>query len=569
MDDGVRTGEVARARPTVLEWFALAASLLLTLQYAWVLDDAYIYARYVDNLVHLGRGLVFNDGEYVEGYSSPLWCLLLAPVRALGLQWWTAIRLLGLVCAAGSWWLLVVLARRAAPSGARPLNLAAILLCFNYAVQSYFTSGVEAPMVQLVACAFALYVFDPRHRAAAVLVGLAPMVRHELVLPLAIALVWGWRSRGAFPWIPTLVAALTLLPWLVFRVLYYADIFPNTFYLKDEVNWARGFEYLHDTAVTYGVYVLAPLLAAIAWALVRSGVASSSALRLRERWVLLLSAAAVCVYVAKIGGDPRHYRYLAFPFCVLACASQGLLEHALQAATPRMRSLAPALGALLALGVFALYPRQLAGHPIDRTVEHFKVGEINDAQYHRLHYDLDFDPWVWDAGDETLDDIDLDFIWRDKPQLPQGPVPIRGEYRRYLDAHLSARDFDVYGEGWCVRTWKRFSQSLIHKDGLTDPILARAKVPSHRAAHKRGLKQFTPDVVTLRQRYGFKAGAARAWVAAGDAPKWLAHNIETIDAIESKAFNRHALFENVALVLRGRLAFDPYVSDEPAAGDAR
>ncbi len=559
MDDGARNGGRECARPTALEWFALAASLLLTLQYAWVLDDAYIYARYVDNLVHLGRGLVFNEGEYVEGYSSPLWCLAMIPLRALGLQWWSVIRLAGLACAAASWWLLVLLARRAAPAGARPLNLAAILLCFNYAVLSYFTSGVEAPLVQLVACAFALYVFDPRQRTAAVLVGLAPMVRHELVLPLALALVWAWRSSGRLPWRPVLVAALTLLPWLAFRVLYYADIFPNTFYLKDEVNWARGLEYLHDTAVTYGVYVLAPLLAALAWALVRSGAVRANALRTKERWVLLASAALVSAYVAKIGGDPRHYRYLAFPFCVLACASQGLLEHALQVASPRMRSFAPALGALLALGVFALHPRQLGGHPLSRSVEHFKVGEINDAQYHRLHYDLDFDPWVWDAGDETLDDIDLDFIWRDKPQLPQGPVPIRGEYRRYRAAGLSARDFDVYGEGWCVRTWKRFSQSLIHKDGLTDPILARAKVPSHRAAHKRGLKEFTADVVTLRQRYGFKAGAARAWTAAGDAPEWIVRNLETIDAIEAKAFNRHALLENVGLVLRGRLAFDPYV----------
>lgn len=41
-------------------------------------DDAYISFRYADNLAH-SRGLVFNPGERVEGYSNLLWVLLLAP----------------------------------------------------------------------------------------------------------------------------------------------------------------------------------------------------------------------------------------------------------------------------------------------------------------------------------------------------------------------------------------------------------------------------------------------------------------------------------------------------------
>jgi hypothetical protein len=49
----------------------------------------------------------------------------------------------------------------------------------------------------------------------------------------------------------------------------------------------------------------------------------------------------------------------------------------------------------------------------------------------------------------------------------------------------------------------------------------------------------------------------RAWVEAGDAPEWMARNVETLDAIEAKAFNQHDLLENLALLTRGRLAFDP------------
>jgi len=558
LSEPTRADAAPSLRPTWIEWFALAACLLLTVQYAWVLDDAYIYSRYVDNLVHLGRGLVFNEGEYVEGYSSPLWCLLLIPLRAIGLNWWAIVRLIGLASAAGTWWLLVALARRTTPTGARPINVAALLLYFNYAVLTYFTSGVESPLVQLAAAAFALFVFDPRCRTAAVIVGLSPMIRHELALPLAIALVWAWRSTGRFPRWATLTAIATLAPWLLFRVWYYADIVPNTFYLKDEVNWARGLRYVHDTARSYGVYVLAPAFVLLALVLRRSGAQIQSG----ARWVLLLSSAVVTLYVMKIGGDPRHYRYLAFPFCVLACASQGLLEHAALLSGRRAGKFATLASLCIAGGMFALYPRQLSHHPIARDAEHVKVDEINDAQYHRLHPDLDFDPWTLSADDELLDDIALDLIWGEDPLLPPAPSTMRIEYARWRASGESSASLPVGGEGWCIHAWLRFRQTLIHKDGLTDPILARAKVPSRRAAHKPGLRPLTLELCRIRQQFGSSAGACRAAVDSGEAPTWVVDNIDAIDAIERKAFNRHDLLENFGLLLRGRLSFDKNLPED-------
>ena len=47
---------------------------------AWFLcDDAFISFRYVRNLLS-GHGLVFNPGEYVEGYTNFLWILELAAI---------------------------------------------------------------------------------------------------------------------------------------------------------------------------------------------------------------------------------------------------------------------------------------------------------------------------------------------------------------------------------------------------------------------------------------------------------------------------------------------------------
>ena len=75
--------------------FGVLAPVLLF--HAWVfsnflVDDSFILLRYADNLQR-GRGLVFNLGERVEGFTSPLLVLLQAaflraqvdPTRALGI----------------------------------------------------------------------------------------------------------------------------------------------------------------------------------------------------------------------------------------------------------------------------------------------------------------------------------------------------------------------------------------------------------------------------------------------------------------------------------------------------
>jgi hypothetical protein len=544
-------------RTTAIEWACLAAGLVLTLQYSWLLDDAFIYYRYVDNLVLLGRGLVFNQGEYVEGFSSPAWTLLLIPLRALGLDWWLAVRVIGLASFAATWRLLVLLDRELAPRGGPRLNLPALFLSFNYAVLTYFTSGVESPLVQLAAAAYALYLVKPGSRAAQALVALSPLIRHELALPLAIAAVFVWRSTRRFPRVVVALCAATVGAWIVFRVAYYADLFPNTFYLKDELEVARGLAYVHDTCIAYGVYALLPALAALAIGLVRTRERIAGGARL----ALLGCAAAVALYVVKIGGDPRHYRYLAFPFCALVCASGGLVERAIVRTTPRAAArAAPVVALVVALGTFAMYPRQLARHPLDRAVEHQKVDEINDAQYHRLKPDLGFSPWTLADVADQVTAQEAEFIYPESSPLAlRRPTSVRAEYARYLAADPRPVAERVSTDGWCVRMFKRFVETLVHYDGLTDPVLARTRAESWRAGHKRDLHPLGAELAALRTRFGSRRGAFRAAVEAGAAPGWIAANLDALEVIERKAYNRRDLFENLALAF----AFPPRI--EPSA----
>ncbi len=90
-----------------LPWLVLLGWLAVV---AWFLcDDAFISFRYVRNLLE-GHGLVFNPGEYVEGYTNFLWMLELAAIwRLLGIPPEQAVPWLSIACTVGTiaamlWW---------------------------------------------------------------------------------------------------------------------------------------------------------------------------------------------------------------------------------------------------------------------------------------------------------------------------------------------------------------------------------------------------------------------------------------------------------------------------------
>jgi len=64
-------------------WAPAAILVVAGWRNRWVADDAFIDLRIVRNLVH-GFGPVFNAGERVEAYTSPLWVAILASIAGLG-----------------------------------------------------------------------------------------------------------------------------------------------------------------------------------------------------------------------------------------------------------------------------------------------------------------------------------------------------------------------------------------------------------------------------------------------------------------------------------------------------
>jgi hypothetical protein len=546
-------------RPSAVEIACLVAGLGLTLTYAWLLDDAYIYFKYVDNWLFLGRGLVYNPGEYAEGFTSPLWLLLLAALRRTGLGFWTIVRGTGILAVAAFWWGGVLVHRRLAPVSAFRLNLPLVLLSFNYALLSYFTSGTESPLVAVAAAAYALCLLGSRSRLAQVAVGLSPLVRPELALAWLLAAAWLSFRRRRPAWLILASGLGANGGWLLFRALYYADLFPTTFYLKVHASPIQGLIYLYDALTPYGLH---------AWA--AAGVILILIAR-RRRWekpdatearlAMLGVAAVMTLHVVAIGGDARHFRYLAFPVCLGTFALAGLVEIAWRPGLRRPpAATAPIAGLALALVVLCGMPRQVDRHPIGRLLfpGSFTAGRlaivdgIADAELHRLHAELPpLSPWKSGA-----------------------PIEMRPLYDAWRHGGGADPPHAVNAEYLCWYHYRHFDQWSVHGFGLTDVVLARSRGgarPDDRPGHRMTLLDRSREEADILLLSGLppRAGVYRAAVDAGRAPGWVRANLPVLELLERKIYGPRGARESLRLAthVTERIDLDAAPPGAPATLD--
>lgn len=323
--------------PTIAVWrgryvvpATLVASTVILVLHGYVfwdhtVDDAYISFRYAKNFAN-GDGLVWNEGERVEGYSNFLWVILLAGTERLGLGIVEPSRWIGFMATVGLLVTVYLLARELAANaadGSAIFALSALMLVASAPISFWTFAGLEQPLfVFLVTLCLWLHSRENAGRLdvplSALVAFLAAITRPEGVL-LAVGLVAlkGWAALRARP--RRRAEALRLTRWLAifglpyaaflaFRFTYYGDLLPNTYYQKldgqSSLSWARydaGLEYGRRFWEQYGYLLVFPLPFAALF--VRQ--ARSTAIP------LLLFAVAWAAYVTYTGSDfLQFFRFL-------------------------------------------------------------------------------------------------------------------------------------------------------------------------------------------------------------------------------------------------------------------
>jgi hypothetical protein len=292
----------------------------------WVVDDAYISFRYAEHLA-AGHGLVFNPGEYVEGYTNFLWTVLMAAAPLLGIDmtvwgkvWSMGFAALGL--------LMLAFGHRIVPSWDNKVSAVSTLLLGTCAVFSIWASGAMEP--PLVALCLILGVMLhargrdlPDERVWPLLAGftsaLAAMSRPDAGLLIVVLTVDRFvfdvrHKKMGTVWLLIGFGSIGL-PYFVWRLWYYGYLLPNTFYNKVGGTYAQLMRGMTYTGNALGVLVLiaAPGFGAV--------LAAPEKLRAYAgAFAMAMVVLLHCVYVIMVDYLPafRFYATVLPLFCLLA-----------------------------------------------------------------------------------------------------------------------------------------------------------------------------------------------------------------------------------------------------------
>ena len=278
----------------------------------FTVDDAYIAMRYSRHFAE-GNGLVYNLGERVEGYTSLLWVLVLAGSYALGFGMVTASHVIGIALSALTLILVYRMAASALPPEATLGRLFPVLfLATSWIYAGWATGGLETALFAFVSV-LAVSHLQSRITAGCSISDWLPLICLLLVLTrpegmlmagvLGVAALVSDVRVGRRPlatitrWL--LVFVLPLVIFEMWRLRYYGEWLPNTFYVKvNKVEYVeRGWPFFVSFAKDSLFHVWGPVaLAAVFFR------------HLISTCVIVYSALYIA-YTIWVGGDWMGYRF--------------------------------------------------------------------------------------------------------------------------------------------------------------------------------------------------------------------------------------------------------------------
>ncbi len=260
-------------------------------------DDAFISFRYIQNLLN-GHGLVFNVGAKVEGYTNFSWIILLAFLTKLGLPLIETARAAGALAAFAVIGLAAYTAEKCGPKRSSLWVLAVpLMLSANGSNAFWAAAGLETGLFTMLAALAGIFYLS-RPSLSLLFVTLATLTRPEGAL---LAFLFGIAGivlkqktvRQTFGW--WVLLALALLPYAIFKWLYFGSLFPSPFYAKTGFSieyWKSGFEYFFTFLRHYALFGIALLLPLLLW----------KQLNPFSHFAFLIFAGC-SLYIISIGGD--------------------------------------------------------------------------------------------------------------------------------------------------------------------------------------------------------------------------------------------------------------------------
>lgn len=301
--------------------FLVLAGLVL-LRTAWICDDAAITFRHVMNFVN-GYGPVFNIGERVQGFTHPLWFLLLSFATLISRNVFVSVYVLSVCLTISSLYLIL---SKISLNSSRGFLVCGVLI-LSKAFLDYSTSGLENSLshfVLVVGFWNGFQYFEKQDlkyaRRCLWILSLSYLCRPDLILlviPFEFLILRhaSMSRQEKYQWL--LWTAVPGVLWTAFSFVYYGFPLANTYYAK--LNTAiphtellyHGCQYLQDSFLRDPVtliFIIATLFVGIFQ-------------KKKELQAICMGVIFYMVYILWIGGDFMSGRFLTVPLVCCALLS--------------------------------------------------------------------------------------------------------------------------------------------------------------------------------------------------------------------------------------------------------
>lgn len=299
-------------------------------KYAWLTEDAFINFRVVEHLL-AGDGPVWNVGERVQVFTSPLWLML-----TVGVAYFSgSVMYAPLLASACLVLVFFVLLFRASGDRTMLFLLVAMACMLSPSMRDYFTSGLETPLLMGVLawfCTLAVRGSEVSWRKLCFSASVCLLVRHDTVLlvaPFLIQRFWQLKCVTDFQLLrkallDAVIGSIPFWAWTLFAIFYYGSPFPNTAAAK----LVPGFD---GPAQAWHYFVFMQGFDPVAYPLIFLAVVVNFTTRSRQAWPWVAALALFALYLCQVGADYMAGRFFIGPLAMSAL----LLTHATRDALTR------------------------------------------------------------------------------------------------------------------------------------------------------------------------------------------------------------------------------------------
>lgn len=315
---------------------AAAVLALHSLAYDFITDDAYISFVYARNFAEHGE-LVFNIGQFVEGYTNFLWTLLLGIGMLVDIPPEISAKVLAGLCSLVTFVVSIGIMDRAFGRKTPWSAVPALLLATSSGFACWTSGGLETQLFTML-CTIAIHgvvgaedvAGERRLYTTGVALALAAMTRPEGLLVggvlglvrLICNVVARRRIVGKHELITAALFLVLWAPWFGWRYWYYGHLFPNTYYVKASGQWIG--KHLAAEMRESGLYYIwawldqTKLLYALPLAVLGLVAARPRTPRFALGLSCALLAAVYIPYTISVGGDFMGLHRFIMPLFVLA-----------------------------------------------------------------------------------------------------------------------------------------------------------------------------------------------------------------------------------------------------------